>query len=97
MAVNHIVLLQWKPDMAAAEIEAIFAASREFPKLIPGCIGATCGENFSTRSDGYTHVSTALFDSRAALEAYRTDPAHMRVVKMLTGRTARVLVVDYDC
>lgn len=79
--VEHIVLLKWKPNTTADQVNLVMERLRELPNEIPGILDLQCGENFSDRSQGYTHGLVVRFVDRAALETYSPHPAHRAVVE----------------
>ena len=95
--IEHLVLFQWKPEASAEAIAQVMTALRALKGQISGIVDLTCGENFSPRSQGYTHALTVRFEDRAALETYGPHPAHQRVVQeMIAPIRGMVLSVDYE-
>jgi hypothetical protein len=78
--IEHIVLMQWKPDATPGQIEQVMTGLRGMRGQIPGILDLTCGENFSDRAQGYTHALVVRFTDRAALDAYGPHPVHRHVV-----------------
>jgi hypothetical protein len=92
--IEHFVLFQWATD---ASPEAIAHVVTELRVLIPDILYLTCGENFSPRSQGYTHALTVRLTNCAAFEAYGPHPAHQRVVQeFINPIREAVLAVDYE-
>lgn len=64
--------------------------------VIPGMLELEVGLNFEPSDAAYDLVLYSVFETRAALAAYQSHPAHLAVVDVLRRvRDARV-VVDYD-
>jgi hypothetical protein len=93
----HVVLFKWKEDATPEAIEAVLTGLRGMAGRIEGMTGITCGENFSSRAQGFTHGLVAHFTDRAALETYATHPVHVEVVENyihpIRGET---LAFDYE-
>lgn len=95
--IEHIVLFQWKPEATAEQIEEVLLGLRGLTGHIPGIIELHCGEDFSGRSQGYTHGLVVRFQDRAALEAYGPHAAHRRVVEELINPIrGAVLAFDFE-
>jgi quinol monooxygenase YgiN len=97
--VKHVVMwrLQGRgPDeraIASARVKTAFEGLRG---LIPGMLSLEVGTDPAAESDACHAVLVTEFESRAALEAYATHPAHVQVREELAGvRTAR-FQVDYQ-
>ena|SRR5258708_39172710 len=95
--VEHIVLFKWKPDTSREAIEAAVAGLMGLKYKIPGIIDMTCGDNFSSRSQGYEFGLVIRFTDREALEAYGPNPLHQEVVQTLIAPIREeVIAVDYN-
>lgn len=95
--VVHIVLFKWKPEASRAEIEEALKRLRELPSAIPDLLSLSCGENFSARSQGFTHALVAYFQDRAGLEKYRHHPDHQKIVEeMINPMAAQILAADFE-
>ncbi len=95
--IEHLVLFRWTADASAEAIEQVMDGLRALRGQIPGIRDLTYGENFSPRSQGYTHALAVRFEDRGALEAYTPHPAHQRVVQeFIAPIRADTLVVDYE-
>ena len=94
--IEHLVLFKWAPDATPDQINAALDGLRSLRGRIAGILDVTCGENFCSRSQGFTHGLTVRFDSREALDAYAVDPAHLEVIsKFINPIKADVLALDY--
>ncbi len=95
--IEHLVLFQWTPDASAEAVARVVTELRALKGRIPGVLDLTCGENFSPRSQGFTHALVVRFEDRAALEAYGPHPAHQRVVQeLISPIRADTLALDYE-
>ena len=95
--VEHIVLFKWKPEATPEAITQAVEGLRGLKDKISGIVDLSCGENFSDRSQGFTHGLVVRFTDRAALEAYGPSEAHQHVVQnYIMPIRADVLAVDYE-
>ena len=79
--IQHIVVFKVKDGLADAEKEDLLSSVRGLKDRVPGVLDLAIGENFSPRSEGFTHALVMRFPDRAALDAYVAHPAHQDVVK----------------
>src|SRR5258705_12180417 len=95
--IEHIVIFKWKPGTSKETIEAAEAGLMGLKNKIPGIIEMTCGDNFSSRSQGYEFGLLVRFTDREALEAYGPHPLHQQVVQTLIAPFREdVIAVDYE-
>ncbi|CAN5294223.1 hypothetical protein BH24ACT19_BH24ACT19_20550 [soil metagenome] len=94
--VDHLVLFTVKGDARAEDVEDLLASLKGLKKEIPDVIDLSVGENFSERSQGYTHGLFARFRTVDDLRSYISHPEHLAVVEKLDALTTGRLVVDYD-
>jgi hypothetical protein len=95
--IEHIVLFKWKPEATSEQIVAAIEGLRGLKKLLPEILDLTIGENFTERSQGFTHGLVVRFADKAGLETYGPSEAHQYVVKnLITPIRADVLAVDYE-
>ncbi len=95
--IEHLVLFRWAADAPPEAVTRVMDELRALKGRVPGVLDLTCGENFSTRSQGFTHALVVRLENRAALEAYGPHPAHQRVVQeFINPIRADVLALDYE-
>jgi N-dimethylarginine dimethylaminohydrolase len=96
--VQHVVLLKFKPGVAAASIAECFAALARLRQLIPGLEQISSGPNISKEGlhQGFTHAFVITFRDAAARDAYLPHPEHEKVKQMLLRLVEDVVVVDYE-
>lgn len=95
--IEHIVLFKWQPTAAPDAIAAAMSALSAMPSQIPQIIALSCGENFTNRSQGFTHGLVVRLADRAALEAYQAHPVHQVIVQtQIKPIVADVLALDYE-
>lgn len=79
--IYHNVLFKFQEGASAAHIQAISEALEALPAAIPQIKLIKMRENFSNRSQGYTHMLASIFESKADLEIYAKHPAHVAIVE----------------
>jgi len=95
--VVHIVLFRWTEAATAEAVTRVMEALRGLRGQIPGILDLACGENFSSRAQGYTHGLVVRFTDQAALEAYGPHPVHRRVVEeLIRPIAAETLAMDFE-
>jgi Ser/Thr protein kinase RdoA (MazF antagonist) len=91
---RHVVLLQWKPEIPASQVEAIAAALRALPAVIPTMRHYDVGPDRGLSGAGNASFAiVADFDDEAGWRAYDVHPAHEAaradlIRPWLAGRTA---------
>lgn len=95
--IEHLVLIQWKSEASPEAITQAMDGLRALRGQISGILDLTCGANFNSRAQGYTHALVIRFEDKAALDAYNPHPAHQKVVQEMMGPIAAgVLVLDFE-
>ena len=94
--VDHLVLFTVNDDAYAEDIEDLLASLRGLKKGVPDVVDLSVGENFSERSQGYTHGLFVRFQTVDALRSYISHPEHQAIVEKLDALTTGRLVVDYE-
>lgn len=95
--IYHTVLFKWKPGINQLSINHIFRALYELKTKIPVIIELQAGENFSERSDGYTHILFVKFKSREDLEIYQLHNDHQEVLNQFIKPNLESLAVgDFE-
>ncbi|MBQ0710887.1 MULTISPECIES: Dabb family protein [unclassified Ochrobactrum] len=99
--IRHIVLIKFRPDLAAAQIEERLQSVVALKGKIDGILSITAGENNSPENleKGFRHGFVVDFADSAARDAYLPHPEHAKVGKSLVeaaeGGIEGVLVFDY--
>jgi hypothetical protein len=95
--VEHIVLIKWKPEASAEAIEAALEGLRGLKSALPVILDLSVGENYTDRSQGFTHGLVVRFADRAGLDVYGPSEAHQNVVKnLILPIRSDILAVDYE-
>jgi len=99
--IRHIVLIKFRPDLAAAQIEERLQSVVALKGKIDGILSITAGENNSPENleKGFGHGFVVDFADSAARDAYLPHPEHAKVGKSLVeaaeGGIEGILVFDY--
>ena len=94
---RHIVLIHFKKDTEAADIDRVLDALAQLQYEIDEIDSFEWGVEVSGRdlNKNFTHGSTFTFDDQADLEAYRVHPAHVHFVELATPYLEEIFVFDY--
>ncbi|KAI9595244.1 stress responsive A/B barrel domain-containing protein [Syncephalis fuscata] len=95
MAVLHIVLLKFKPEATTSERHDILQDINTL-SAIPCVRGIQFGENFTQRSQGYTHALVVQLEQKEDVMAYAVHPLHQAFVARLSPLTESLLAVDFE-
>lgn len=97
MAVAHIILLKFKPEVTEAQAQNVLKKVAELKSVLSVVESVHLGVNFSARSKGFTHGFTMIFKDRAALETYDKSPEHVHAVaEFIRPNVEDLLAFDYD-
>ncbi|MGD9787730.1 MAG: Dabb family protein [Sulfuricellaceae bacterium] len=95
--IKHIVMWRLKDGIdKAASARAIKEALEGLNGKIPGLRCLEVGINFVADGEAADVVLYSEFDSRQALEAYQTHPAHNAAAAVVKAARAERRVVDYE-
>ncbi len=96
MAVQHIVLVEWKDDADPAAIDGFASAVSEFPNKIDGVEKVEYGENFTDRAGNFTHAGVVTLRDKDALAGYGPHPAHQAALDIAKPALANIMVADIE-
>lgn len=82
----HLAAFTWKPEVTAADVEALTAALRAMAGGIPELVSYEAGENLRLRPGGADYAVAALVADQAGLDAYLDSAAHAEVYEKHLGR-----------
>jgi quinol monooxygenase YgiN len=95
--IKHIVMWRLKEGLdKAASARAIKEALEGLNGKIPGLLRLEVGINFVADGEASDVALYSEFESRAALEAYQTHPAHNAAAAVVKAARAERRVVDYE-
>lgn len=93
---THIALFWWKATVSQREIDSLMADIKRLKNDIPEVVELYCGENFSQWNEGYTHAVVVITESKDALDAYRSHPAHVPIAKRVEELEEQSIGMDFE-
>jgi hypothetical protein len=96
--VRHVLLLAIAPATPPDRLAAIEAAMTKLPSQVPDVVAGESGRDVTggARTQGYTHAFVLTFRDAAAIERYRSHPAHEAFVELTRPHLVKPpLVLDY--
>ena len=94
MPVEHMVWIKFNPGVDASRMQEHMDGLASLRDHVPGILDLKLGENFTNRSEGFTHGLIVTLEDKAALEGYRKHPKHVEVAGALVA-DAKLLVMDF--
>jgi len=96
--IRHVSLLTFAESTSAAHVDAITAALRRLPAVIPELRDYRVGADLGVDEGNASFVVIGDFDDEAGYRAYRDHPEHVAVARelilpVLAGRTAAQYVL----
>ena len=79
----HTFAFRWKPGVSEEQKLHARVEIRNLQGQIPGLLETWVGVNISPRSQGYELGGVMKFTDKAALLAYPTRPAHLKLISWL--------------
>ena len=97
-AVQHMVLIQFKPDVSEELISEIYRQLAELQRLIPGIEHISGGPYCSPEglNGPYTHGFLVTFESPRARDVYLPHPEHERVKEFILPHVTSVVAFDFE-
>lgn len=86
--IHHCVWVRFRPECSPAERQGLLAEIHALVGVIPGLRAVYLGRNarFEDLDHGFEDGFIAVFDDRAALQAYQDHPAHQATGRQLVAR-----------
>lgn len=96
--IQHMVLVQFKPEVSDETIDELFSQLAELKQLIPGITYFAGGPYSSPEglNQGYTHGFLVTFESAEARDAYLPHPEHERVKAAILPHVGAVVAFDFE-
>ena len=97
-AIEHMVILKFKPDVSEETIRSLFAQLAELKDLIPG-IRSFAGGPYSSDEGlnaGFTHGFSMEFEDASARDNYLPHPEHERVKQSILPCVTEVIAFDFE-
>src|SRR5258707_177692 len=95
--IRHVVLLTWKSDTTAEQIEQVSKGLSTLPELVPGIRDYRFGADAGLVAGNADFAVTADFDDVDGYMVYRTHQAHVDVItKTISPIVAQRVAVQYE-
>ncbi len=94
--ITHIVLFKWKEGVTEEQISKIFAEIQLLKGKINGVVDVVSGKNFSEWGNGYTHALVVLLRDKDALDSYRKDPRHTKIIAEIEKTEEKSIGIDFE-
>ncbi|MGL6339054.1 MAG: Dabb family protein [Waterburya sp.] len=96
--IQHVALLQFKPEVTPEKIKYLFNRLAELQQLISGIIHFSGGEYSSHEglNKEYTHGFVMTFASVDARDAYLPHPEHEKVKEEIFPCLEDIVIFDYE-
>ncbi len=98
MAVIHVVLIQWRGDTTAAQLERARSTARGMANRIPGIDGLNEGPSVSPEGleQGHDYALVIRFSDTSARDRYLPHPVHQELVEQIREHAVAVTVFDLE-
>jgi hypothetical protein len=95
---KHIVLVHFKTEVLAGEIEDVFDKILDASENVPNIDDYVQGPNDSKESlnQGYTHGFVMTFADKYARDNYLMHPEHVNIKNLLQPMAENILVFDFE-
>lgn len=98
MLIMHIVVLNWRPEVAASQVAEVDEALSQLPIQIPELVSYSFGANLHLRDPGGDYAICAVVES-GDMDRYLDHPAHCEVrdrliSPLVSDRSAAQLSVE---
>lgn len=96
--IRHILLVEFKPESAPEQINAVRRAFLEIPQQVEGVTHVEWGKNDSPegKNRGFTHCIQMTFNNEAARQAYLPHPSHDALKDIFRPVIKNIIVFDYS-
>lgn len=101
--INHVVVFQFKSNVAESIICAAVNQFGDLKKLVPSIKRFSFGKNCSPEqlNKGFTHAFVMQFENANGRDLYLEHPEHQRIaseviIPLLENGLESVVVIDYE-
>ena len=96
MAIQHIVLFEWKSDASDADIDKAMTGTVALVSKIDGVEGVQWGPNITSRAGNIKTAAIVTLRDKVVLEAYGPHPNHQEALGLLNPIAENILAVDFE-
>ncbi len=94
--ITHVVMMKFKPEVTAQEIDALEALLDGLPDRIAEIQSYDFGRDVVRSERSYDYALVSIFANLDTLGHYQAHPDHLVVVKKLGAMCAHIAAVDYE-
>jgi len=94
--ITHVVMMKFKPDVTAADIDDLEAMLDALPDRIHEIQSYDFGRDVVRSERSYDFALVSVFANLDTLKHYQIHPDHQEVVKKLGGMCTHIAAVDYE-
>ncbi|PLX84171.1 MAG: stress responsive alpha-beta barrel domain-containing protein [Desulfuromonas sp.] len=93
---RHVVFMKFKPETAAADIEAVEKGLAGLPATIAEIAAFEFGRDVVRSERSYDFALVSSFADLDAMQRYQGHPDHLAVVEKIKPICSSVLAVDFE-
>ena len=94
--ITHVVMMKFKPEVTAEEIDELEALLDRLPDRIDEIESYDFGRDVARSDRSYDFALVSVFANLDTLKHYQAHPEHQVVLKKLGGMCAHIAAVDYE-
>jgi quinol monooxygenase YgiN len=94
--IAHVVMMKFKPEVTAADIDDLEAMLGRLPDRIREIQRYEFGRDVVRSQRSYDFALVSVFADLDALKRYQTHPDHQVVVQKLGSLCTHIAAVDYE-
>ncbi len=94
--ITHVVMMKFKPEVTAEEIDELEALLDRLPDRIDEIQSYDFGRDVARSERSYDFALVSIFANLDTLKHYQVHPDHQVVVKKLGSMCAHIAAVDYE-
>lgn len=94
---THVACFRWVEGTDPADVDAITAALRRLPGIIPEIREYRCGPDAGLAEGNFEYSVVATFDGRDDYSVYVSHPVHRQVIsELIRPRLAARVAVQFE-
>jgi hypothetical protein len=94
--ITHVVMMKFKPEVSAKEIDELEALLGRLPDRIDEIQGYDFGRDVVRSDRSYDFALVSIFANLDTLRHYQVHPEHRVVVDKLGAMCEDIVAVDYE-
>ena len=93
---HHIVMMKFKPEVTAEQIDALEQALDQLPNVITDIHVYEFGPDIVRSERSFDFALVSLFATLEALKRYQEHPEHQKVLGTIKEMTEQIVTVDFE-